>query len=160
MYVLFLCMFKPVCKMSKQHENMPTRKILRRMIRRSSCGMDPAQTDHLSPEEMFDNEIHTNGYVTNGILWTRVCEDCQSYGLGKCTMKPAVDSRSVLIRGKNHTECGDCPVCYDPVTKKNIVKTKCGHVFHNRCFIDWTNMHDWEPPCPMCRTPLESVWCF
>ena len=148
-----------MCKMSKQHENMPSPKILRRMLRRSSCGMDPRWTDHLSPEEMFDNEIQTNGYVTNGILWTRVCEDCQSHGLGKCTMKPHSVSRTILVRGKKNTDCSDCPICYESVTKRNIIKTKCGHVFHKKCFIDWANTHAYAPPCPMCRTPLEDVWC-
>jgi hypothetical protein len=144
--------------MSRPDEKMPSPRILRRMIRRSSCGMDPDWTDHLTPEEMFENEVEVNGSVVNGILWTRACEDCKCYGIGKCTMKPSSVVRTVIIRGKNNTSCADCPICYDSVTNKSIVKTKCGHIFHIKCFTDWTHKHYIAPPCPMCRTPLENVW--
>jgi len=144
--------------MSRQHEIIPSPKILRRMIRRSSCGMDPRWTDHLSPEEIFENEIEANGSVVNGILWTRACGDCKCYGIGMCTTKPSIVARTIFIRGKNNTSCDDCPICYDSVTKQSIVKTKCGHIFHSRCFTNWTHKHYVDPPCPMCRTPLENVW--
>jgi len=120
--------------------------------------MNPEWSDHLSPEEIYRKELETNGEVTAGILCTRLCDPCKSYGLGKCTLKPHSANRSIMIRAKKNTHCGTCPICLVSVQNKSVVKTKCGHVFHKTCFIEWACTHEYAPPCPMCRTPLEDIW--
>lgn len=43
-------------------------------------------------------------------------------------------------------EC--CPICYLD-TDANIVKTRCGHYFHETCLTKWLMI---KSNCPMCRT--------
>ena len=45
----------------------------------------------------------------------------------------------------------ECSVCYTDLTVKNIVNTKCNHLFCKECFWKWA---DEKNSCPMCRTNI------
>lgn len=47
-------------------------------------------------------------------------------------------------------EEGQCSICYDE-RRDGLVRTACGHVFHNRCLDCWTVI---RRTCPYCRTAL------
>lgn len=44
-----------------------------------------------------------------------------------------------------------CPVCYEEITLKNIVNTKCNHSYCSDCFWKWANTKN---NCPVCREPI------
>ena len=50
-----------------------------------------------------------------------------------------------------------CPICYEHLDYEddyvNISHTKCGHIFHKKCLVQWYNL---KPTCPLCRTDLYS----
>ena len=47
----------------------------------------------------------------------------------------------------------ECSVCYTDLTVKNIVNTKCNHLFCKECFWKWADENN---SCPMCRTNIIS----
>ena len=47
----------------------------------------------------------------------------------------------------------ECSVCYSELNVKNIVNTKCNHLFCNTCFWKWADEHN---SCPMCRENIIS----
>lgn len=60
----------------------------------------------------------------------------------------------------------ECPICLEPVFSttrkiKQPVVSKCGHVFHQDCFLT-VSIHDEEWKCPMCRVAVDpnSIRCL
>ena len=49
---------------------------------------------------------------------------------------------------------GECPICFDEVTMKNIAVTECGHMFHSTCIFRSLEL---RIECPMCRHALVEV---
>jgi len=47
----------------------------------------------------------------------------------------------------------ECSVCYTDLTLKNIVNTKCNHLFCKECFWKWADENN---SCPMCRKNIIS----
>lgn len=47
----------------------------------------------------------------------------------------------------------ECSVCYVDLTVKNIVNTKCNHIFCQECFWKWADENN---SCPMCRGTIIS----
>ena len=47
----------------------------------------------------------------------------------------------------------ECSVCYTDLTVKNIVNTKCDHLFCKKCFWKWADQNN---SCPMCRKNIIS----
>ena len=43
---------------------------------------------------------------------------------------------------------GECPICYEKITSKTSITTRCKHVFHNACLERWMET---SQTCPMCR---------
>ena len=44
----------------------------------------------------------------------------------------------------------DCVICFEEITDPlKLIKTPCGHTFHNSCLTPWFLERD---TCPMCRT--------
>lgn len=43
----------------------------------------------------------------------------------------------------------ECPICYKQLKYETIVKTNCGHAFHQGCIDRWLQT---VTQCPMCRT--------
>ena len=52
---------------------------------------------------------------------------------------------------KSHS-CGECPICYINLTKKNSYKTTCNHLFCNKCKNDMSNRNIFN--CPVCRAEM------
>jgi len=73
-------------------------------------------------------------------------------------------------RGRHHDYCkihaapgtlcdtgkkmGDCPICYEEVTKGTSTTTRCKHVFHQTCLQRWMEE---KPTCPMCRENIRPT---
>lgn len=52
-----------------------------------------------------------------------------------------------------------CAICLDTFTEGDIINdtSKCPHVFHSQCLMEWLDKHD---VCPCCRCPMitETEW--
>ncbi len=65
-------------------------------------------------------------------------------------------------RGRHNGYCkihadkklGDCPICYEEVTKGTSTTTRCKHVFHKACLERWMEE---KPTCPMCRENIRPT---
>ena len=53
--------------------------------------------------------------------------------------------------GKN---MGDCPICYEEITKGTSTTTRCKHVFHKACLERWMEE---KTTCPMCRENIRPT---
>jgi len=49
---------------------------------------------------------------------------------------------------------GDCPICYEEVTKGTSTITRCKHVFHKACLERWMEE---KTTCPMCRENIRPT---
>lgn len=49
----------------------------------------------------------------------------------------------------------DCILCKCKITNMYVLSNPCFHVFHERCFRDWTDIQD-VPVCPMCKIVIQS----
>ena len=49
---------------------------------------------------------------------------------------------------------GDCPICYEEVTKGTSTTTRCKHVFHKACLERWMEE---KTTCPMCRENIRPT---
>ena len=49
---------------------------------------------------------------------------------------------------------GECPICYEEVTKGTSTITRCKHVFHKTCLQRWTEE---KTTCPMCRENIRPT---
>ena len=45
-----------------------------------------------------------------------------------------------------------CSICMEDLTK-DMVATKCGHVFHDRCIF---NNLEYRNECPLCKTRVQK----
>lgn len=65
-------------------------------------------------------------------------------------------------RGRHNGYCkihadkklGDCPICYEEVTKGTSTTTRCKHVFHKACLERWMEE---KTTCPMCRENIRPT---
>jgi len=51
-----------------------------------------------------------------------------------------------------------CSICFDEIGTKKISKLACGHLFHQKCITQWTQMgdNDNNNNCPFCRAVIEN----
>jgi len=49
---------------------------------------------------------------------------------------------------------GECPICYEKITSKTSITTRCKHVFHNACLQRWMET---SQTCPMCRGDIHPT---
>ncbi|OQS01011.1 hypothetical protein THRCLA_05799 [Thraustotheca clavata] len=60
-------------------------------------------------------------------------------------------------------DCNDCSICLAPFSEDDlsvpgvVVKTQCGHVFHQGCLAQWMGLH---ASCPICRHDVDSMVGF
>ena len=72
---------------------------------------------------------------------------------------PEISPRILFARGEEEEseeeeeEDPMCSVCYEILTIKNIVNTKCNHTFCKKCFYRWIEVN---ATCPQCRDPIDS----
>lgn len=50
----------------------------------------------------------------------------------------------------------ECPICLEPLTKKNLAILDCGHKFHFRCILKDVTKDRSNKLCPICRAPVDS----
>ena len=61
------------------------------------------------------------------------------------------------LSGSEERVIGDdetCPICVENLKDSTIVKTQCGHLFHNACIQQWRVEKN---NCPYCRAELVSL---
>lgn len=46
-----------------------------------------------------------------------------------------------------------CAICYETMTSRDAKRTRCGHMFHTKCLIQWIRR---RPICPMCNSEIFS----
>ncbi|KAG6603243.1 E3 ubiquitin-protein ligase RING1-like protein, partial [Cucurbita argyrosperma subsp. sororia] len=57
------------------------------------------------------------------------------------------------VEVEEEKELGDCCICLDEMMnkKREVIRTPCGHVYHESCIFQWLNLHN---SCPLCKRPL------
>ncbi len=71
---------------------------------------------------------------------SKMCMDCMAWNANK-KIEPC------------SPKCGDeCSICVSAMDS-GAARTKCGHVFHANCLLEWM---DHGLNCPICRTPLHE----
>ncbi|XP_022967685.1 E3 ubiquitin-protein ligase RNF181-like [Cucurbita maxima] len=56
------------------------------------------------------------------------------------------------VEVEEEKELGDCCICLDEMNKKReVIRTPCGHAYHESCIFEWLNLHN---SCPLCKRPL------
>jgi Ring finger domain len=62
-----------------------------------------------------------------------------------------------------NTNIIDCNICIEALSKQphRLVRTRCGHLFHNACFNQWRmttgENASLQRPCPNCNRPAEDA---
>lgn len=76
------------------------------------------------------------------------------------TKTPDISPRTLFTRGEEQESEEEeeeeepmCSICYNTLTIKNIVNTKCNHTFCKNCFYRWIEVN---ATCPQCRDPIDS----
>ena len=64
------------------------------------------------------------------------------------------DKACLVGSGLVEAGLGECPICFDAVTMKNIAVTECGHMFHSTCIFRSLEL---RIECPLCRHALVEV---
>jgi len=77
-----------------------------------------------------------------------VCEDCEQAFAEE-------DGYCVRCYAHRTSQTEDCPICLDDA-EAVWVKTKCGHVFHQKCW-NRVEMKIGKRSCPLCRTESFGV---
>ena len=49
-----------------------------------------------------------------------------------------------------------CSICYEEIGTKKISKLVCGHLFHQKCITEWTQVNENNNNCPFCRAEIEN----
>ena len=58
---------------------------------------------------------------------------------------------------KNEIDSNEiCSICFDEIGTKKISKLACGHLFHQKCITQWTQMNEDNHNCPFCRATIEN----
>jgi hypothetical protein len=47
----------------------------------------------------------------------------------------------------------ECPICFEAIDEKDVVKTPCNHSFHRICMLKWLATKNYS--CPSCRGVLK-----
>ena len=139
----------------------PPPALLRQMIQKSSCGVDPV-FDRLPDLWWYYQQVDKDGYcIEQQTMWHRLCSKCNTWGEGACKPREtSTEPRTRVVLKRSNTMHGECPICFTDVWNCNVVHTKCNHVFHKSCFNKWVNTprYSWDATCPVCRTILEPMF--
>jgi hypothetical protein len=73
-----------------------------------------------------------------------VCPDVDMNMFFEDTVRPIVQFGDVGVDVNEK-----CPICFIVLKSETIVKTNCGHVFHQSCIDEWLQNRQ---TCPLCRT--------
>lgn len=73
-----------------------------------------------------------------------------TFTLSRKKKKSDGSSHKDATKNKSGTETKlECPVCFNPLYKTEVVSTQCGHLFCNRCITQITDQPNSQ--CPKCR---------
>jgi hypothetical protein len=92
------------------------------------------------------------------------CDDEYYLSVSVSTIDTPFEIKHDIIEN-NHLEnncelckmCNKCSICSEYFTDDldaNIIKTKCNHIFHETCMLDWFS-EDEEKSCPLCRNEFK-----
>ena len=135
------------------------RKNIKKLMQKNTCGVDPAW-DHLPSEYMYNREIEEFGHygMVDEVMYTRLCSKCKMFGKDACKEAPTAPRSRIILKKHTHDIYSTCSICYEFMTNRQLVETKCGHTFHHSCFIKWIRQSYPDETCPMCREPIEEVF--
>eukprot|EP00117_Sycon_ciliatum_P008277 scpid74507/ scgid11050/ len=66
--------------------------------------------------------------------------------------------RSVALLAKDEDyfcSCGECAICTEEISIKEMVATPCAHQFHRTCWNDWSSKN---PTCHFCTKDVSKVY--
>lgn len=76
-----------------------------------------------------------------GIVWLKT-----RYHLSVSMSKIPAPTKEELEAYADH-----CAICYESMTTSDAKKTRCAHLFHTKCLIQWIRR---RPICPMCNSEI------
>ena len=57
------------------------------------------------------------------------------------------------VSDKNKATC--CCICIEDFKNEQIVRqSPCGHIFHDKCIMEWIKTKIESPDCPQCRKEI------
>jgi hypothetical protein len=59
-----------------------------------------------------------------------------------------------LVENEVKKEEDYCLICRDEEDYKELIKLGCGHIYHNKCLIQWMKQIEKEL-CPMCQQEID-----
>jgi len=141
--------------------SIPDPDELTTLVSTNTCGVDP-DFDNLSDQYLYDRELDEYGAdgIRHGIMWTRLCSTCKSFGKNACKPAPPVNRTAIILSRHTQHVNDDCPICYAPMRATKLAKTSCGHMFHSKCLVKWAQRSWPNENCPICREELEDIWAF
>ena len=113
----------------------------------------------------IDNNGFCKKHLNTDILQLSQC--CQiTNGGTRCKFagKQIHDMRSYCTRHFNKLSLTfvdidifeNCSICYKVLCTSSMIKTKCDHVFHEKCIRLWLKKSE-EDTCPLCRQPTNVL---
>lgn len=81
--------------------------------------------------------------------------DTQQFAKNKSTDDCKQKVIPILLYKEINTEQTACSICLEEFTEISLVnKTKCSHVFHQKCIGNWSKRNQ---TCPNCRTVIQNT---
>ncbi|OQR91555.1 hypothetical protein ACHHYP_04583 [Achlya hypogyna] len=109
---------------------------------------------------LVDSKIHLIDATADlPALWLRLVDVVQTFLIAPKDqlLRVVYEKVPAVVRCPDH---GDCSVCLGPFAETeltvpgSVVKTRCGHVFHQECLAQWMQSH---PSCPICRHQVDAM---
>ena len=74
----------------------------------------------------------------------------------KSKTKSKTKSKSKSVSAEEYVN-DTCPICFEHLSLRPIVTTKCQHTFHEDCLIGWCSAQNANKTCPVCRRDIKSI---
>eukprot|EP01053_Blabericola_migrator_P005720 Blabericola_migrator_1__5719@NODE_28_length_19984_cov_212_654667_g25_i0_p1_GENE_NODE_28_length_19984_cov_212_654667_g25_i0NODE_28_length_19984_cov_212_654667_g25_i0_p1_ORF_typecomplete_len1386_score194_69SNF2_N/PF00176_23/3e58Helicase_C/PF00271_31/6_6e15zfC3HC4/PF00097_25/2_3e08zfC3HC4_2/PF13923_6/5e08zfRING_2/PF13639_6/4_2e03zfRING_2/PF13639_6/6_4e08zfC3HC4_3/PF13920_6/4e07ResIII/PF04851_15/7_5e07zfrbx1/PF12678_7/6_9e06zfANAPC11/PF12861_7/5_5e06zfRING_5/PF14634_6/2_1e05ProkRING_4/PF14447_6/6_3e len=84
-------------------------------------------------------------------LITKICEGQMTDKAREALIRDLIGSKQMETLLAGEADGNDCPICCEP---NSDTLTKCKHMFHKDCLLQW--FRDSARPCPVCRTMLDE----
>ena len=50
-----------------------------------------------------------------------------------------------------------CPICFEHLSLRPIITTRCKHTFHEDCLVGWCSAQQGSKTCPVCRADITAT---
>ena len=50
-----------------------------------------------------------------------------------------------------------CPICFEHLSLRPIITTRCKHTFHEDCLVGWCSAQQGQNSCPVCRADITAT---